>query len=475
MIKRFTERANAFFARNQIKILCVCIASVLLFAGTALLSACSGHRHKGTLVSLSTAQGQEIPCCGVFCCAECGETYEKSVTYADVGLPVVNVTGSLEGISKETRVTVTVKIDGPVSFTSAATLKWQGVSSLRNEKKNYNVKLIKPNGKSNPVALRDAWGSQSKYCLKANWQDYAGAHNLGAAKLWGQIVHSRGINDRLDTLVNGGAVDGFPVLLYLNGDFEWIYTLNTPKDRWIFGMQKGQGHEGLLFGEEWSDSVQLQTPIADVNDPLSSGWEVEYCSTEDTAEGIAWLGEGMNALISFLRENDGPALRDGLGRYTDVDRAIDYMLFVLFICGADNTGRNILWATYDGRQYIPSAYDLDNTWIFYENVSNDALPEGWKNGDALRSNLLFDRLLDNYGPEIAARYAELRREILTEENVRRTFAAYPEQIPDLARTAETERWPKEGGIREDLLDLYTEFFAYRTRALDANFGFSENP
>ena len=77
---------------------------VLLLACTAPLAGCGKkHIHSGCLTALRTDEVPGIPCCGVFLCTECGETYEASVTCKDVGLPVVRIEGDLEGISKENK------------------------------------------------------------------------------------------------------------------------------------------------------------------------------------------------------------------------------------------------------------------------------------------------------------------------------------------------------------------------------------
>ena len=454
-------------------ILCVLLAAPLLTAAFAV----GMHEHGGVLEALRTEADLETPCCGVFRCSECGEQYEASVTPADVGMPIVKLEGSMEGISKNNKVTLTASYDdgNRVAFTSSATLKWQGGTSVNYTKKNYNIQFLKESGSKNKVELDPAWGKQSKYTLKANWVDFSAARNLVSAKLWGEIVHSRCRDDRLDPLVNGGGVDGFPVLLYHNGDFQGLYTLNTPKDNWIFGMDGKKVREGLLFGNKWTDSVWLKAPIADVNDPTGSGWEVEYCSTEDDPEvGIGWLGTGMNRLIDFLCRNDGEALKAGLDGYTDVGRCIDYMLFIYFICASDNTGKNTLWVTYDGVSYVPSAYDLDGTWGMKYDGTFPAPSPSWNNFGALQGNLMFVRLQKNYYPELAARYAELREDVLSLGNIKRQFESFIGRVPTLVYAAEAERWPDEPGIAQNSLSQIMDFAKARTAALDAAFGVTVN-
>ena len=113
------------------RLISILLAAVILVAGLPM-TVFAGHTHTGVLQSLKTTGGQSVPCCGVFRCSGCGETYEATVTPADVGMPIVKVEGSLEGISKTNKVTVSAAYDdgSGVAFTSSATLKWQGGSSV---------------------------------------------------------------------------------------------------------------------------------------------------------------------------------------------------------------------------------------------------------------------------------------------------------------------------------------------------------
>jgi hypothetical protein len=108
-------------------ILCLLLAVSLLIPAFAA----GEHEHAGPLEALRTETGLDTPCCGVFRCSLCGETYEATVTPADVGMPIVKIEGSMEGISKTNKVTVSTAYDdgAGVAFSSSATLKWQGGSS----------------------------------------------------------------------------------------------------------------------------------------------------------------------------------------------------------------------------------------------------------------------------------------------------------------------------------------------------------
>ena len=96
----------------------------------------------------------------------------------------------------------------------------------------------------------------------------------------------------------------------------------------------------------------------------------------------------------------------------------------------------MLWVTYDGVQWIPSMYDMDGTWgMYYEgSIIDDFLLL------SANCNVLWSRLLSVYKEEVQARYSELRKDILSYENVRKEFNAFFDSIPDFVYECEKAKW-----------------------------------
>ncbi len=169
-------------------------------------------QHQYALAELLTV-GEDYP--AIFACDRCGDSYEAGAGYKAIGLPVLNLTGDISQVSKKNTVEVGVQyFSEEQSFKCNATLKVQGSSSAIYPKKNYTIKFMDDEGKKKKISFVDSWGEESKYCMKANWIDVTEARNVVSAKIWGQIVRSREKDDELDSLVNGGAIDGFPIVVY---------------------------------------------------------------------------------------------------------------------------------------------------------------------------------------------------------------------------------------------------------------------
>ena len=390
-----------------------------------------------------------------------------------LGLPVLNFDGSYRSATKSKPVTVkaTVKGDG-LNFTCYATLKWQGNTSIQFDKKNYTVKFYKDEGLTDKYKFDPfGWGKENEYCLKANWIDATQARNVVNARLWGQICATRKkLDPNLKDLPNYGAIDGYPVLVYMNGEFHGMYTMNIPKDKWMFDMKNDETkRQAILMGAQWGESSKLNEEIPK---DLGPQWEIEHCSTENEA----WVRDSFNRVIRFLNTADDETFKRDLDKYIDKEASIDFMIFVYTIGGWDNYGKNILYATFDGKKWIPSVYDLDTSWgLYWDGTKYEepgiGLPIANKTQFVYQKakNKLFARLLDTHKTEIVARYNELRATVLSNQHLNEEFSSFVKSFPLLAQMAEEETWPELPFIKNDHDKQLLDYIPKQMAKVDAFF------
>lgn len=353
--------------------------------------------------------------------------------YDDADETTLNIRDVINRGTKDYTANATAKYTDPetgISFDVYANLKLQGNSSLAYDKKNFTIKLYKNNlfdGKYK-VELQNGWGKESKYVLKANYMDHSHARNVLGAKLWGQIVDSRDTTyQQLLDAPNGGAVDGFPVKVYINGEYEGLYTFNIPKDDWQFAMGDGE-NEALLAGEDHYGSCNFtESGKYDEKD-----WTIEYPDPDE--ENVEWVKTSFNNVIDFVSNSPDEEFKTMFSEYLDYDSCIDYYVYMLFICGTDNWEKNMLMATYDGQQWFPSVYDMDSTFGIYWNGSHYntidwMLTHEYQGPDHGTNSLLWERVYNNFYDDIAARYAELRGTVLSEKNFVKTVNDFVGDIP----------------------------------------------
>jgi hypothetical protein len=402
---------------------------------------------------------------GVFSKAQLMATAEAgdSMDYEAFGLPVLKLTGSMAGVTKDVTGTFDY-IYGDLS--GSCTLKWQGGSSLSYPKKNFTVKF------DQKFEAKEGWGQRKKYVLKANYIDFSHARNIVCAKLWGQVVKSRAVrNERLYDFPNGGAIDGFPCIMLLNGEFYGFYTFNTPKDEDLFGI--GETTVDPETGEETplpqavfcADNHTTATQFKAHCVVDESDFSYKYVPDEDDFQ---WAKDSLDSLIDACLAADSEEAVDALADKVDLDSAIDYYIFTCLLGGGDMTDKNYIISTYDGVQWFFTAYDMDsvfgNHWTgkYYTKATAAPTFKSYANTHRLM------QLIRTYKrPVLKARYAELRKGPMSEENVALTFENFMVDIPRAVLNKEVEQWPLIPGTNTNNLTQILDWYRLRVQALDA--------
>ncbi len=403
-------------------------------------------------------------------CSVC-ETQEEQAVYPQLAIPRLSLTGSLEGIGKKSEVDLTAVMldeDQQSVFDCFATLKYQGHESLGYDKKNFTLKLYRDEGHEEKLKLQFShWNKENKYILKANYIDPTSCRNLVCADVWADICKTREhLPKQFAGLSNYGAVDGFPVALYINDRFEGLYTMNLHKDDDLFGMKDGEKQAILISNNFQSPEALFRAPAA-FHD--GSPWEVEYCGTEDQS----WVKEGLNELIDFVMTADDAAFRTGLAQYLDVESAVDYLIAVYALGLTDNGRQNLVLVSY-GAPWTASLYDMENAFgLNLEGTAHYApeqfLPvrtaDGW---DSATDSLLWDRLLKNFEPEIRARYIQLRQSVLDPDALCERVEGFVSTVPDTVYQAEWDTWTRTFAGADEPAQI-TTYIRQRIAALDLIF------
>lgn len=355
--------------------------------------------------------------------------------YQSFKIPILYLTGSIAGMTKDDKVTLNYSWKDRVG---TCTAKWQGSSAavLPGRYKNMTITF------DTAFEVVAGWGVQKKYVLKANWVDPSQARNVVSAKLWGKMVKSRTpANAKLNALPNGGAIDGFPVIVSLNGLFYGLYTWNIPKDGWMFGMDES-GQQFIVCAELNNNGAAafkgLATFEADANGEVD--FEVEFSSDDQTD----WVLTSVNRLLAAVKDSDGTNIQYGITPYLDWDSAIDYYILSVLIGNYDGQWRNYLLYSYDGVKIGISAYDLD---VVY---GNRATGKYFHAADVAAptftgfagTHKLFELIWTYMRPQLRARFNELVANILSEPSVSNEFVNFVHGIP-LSVYVDNERlWPQ---------------------------------
>ena len=446
------------------------------------------------------------------------------------GIPTLALEGDVSGMDQDNAKTLTYTLfgdDSNLKRTGTCTVKWQGSSSLRYPKHNYTIKFDNAldawrlwqgylydyyNSPSTgtgdnrerdtlaqnwtkPVVIPDSvpegWGEQKKYCFKANWIDASHLRNIIGARLWGEMCASRGtrthtaaITDKRTEAPNWGAIDGFPTIITINGEFAGLYTFNIPKDGWTFAMGEGAS-EYVVCGEgntnrmtQWRPASASSAVALDGND-----YSLEY--PDKTPETISAAAASLTAAIQSVR-GCVPGTEDwkaAVSPYLDVDSVFDYFIHALCVYNNDGFARNILYGTYDGEKWFMSAYDMDSTFGFdpygsrvFHVVPQEFNPTAMTGERASLANASTMNGLANlaiHDPTFKDRYRELRNGILSDAHVLEVMNGLGVFIPDPVYRSDRKRWPSMPASESHNIAQFMNFYREHCAFLDREAGIAE--
>lgn len=372
-------------------------------------------------------------------------------------------------------------------FMKHAILNAQGSSSLLFIKKNIAIDLCDDEwiGDETPKVRIGEWVPQDSFHMKAYYTDFFRGVGAVSYKLYDQIVRTRGnMYDRpwkkalldmskigtttkslgnpyvgdYELLTDTGArcfPDGFPVAVYLNGEFYGIFSFQLKKHRDNYHMNKSTAEHVHLDGVlntatifngkdniDWSqfeirnpknlyaiggnkyDADTKQEEIAGENEvntwitnaQLPNGTEIsskikknlqmtakvkKYI--QDFADILPALKNAMTIYEgSSKTEDDLNTFKAVYEKYFDKENMIDYMILSDLVKNADGFSKNWQWFTYDGKKWWVGLYDCD--------MSFGGDWEGYKITDILTEHLNSSTSLPNgfvvkyYNDELTKRY-----------------------------------------------------------------------
>ena len=369
------------------------------------------------------------------------------------------VAGELEYVSKTTK------------FHAYTYIKLQGNSTLRLPKKNYTVNLY--NDESRSVKLNKEfknWGFHNNFVLKADYNDILHARNVVGAKLWSKVVQSRSdydtLPEELKNSPNNGAIDGFPVRVYINGTYNGLYTWAIPKCDWMVGMNSANANH-VLLSAEFNDNGNIAYQYNPCN--FNTLWDgnKNYFDVE-VGENSAELVSSLNTIISSIINVDSTSLEQSL----DIKSAIDYFIFQEIILGTDGLAKNMLLATYDMTKWHLSAYDMDSTFDLdwngeiLEYYDSDMPYSPYNN----RYSSLLSYIRGNYWDVYVERYTELRKSVLSYSSIIEEFEKYIGVYGEDVYIQDTAIYPDIPSATDNTLKSLRNFVRDRLEYLDSEYG-----
>lgn len=355
-------------------------------------------------------------------------------------------------------------------------IKIQGASSAQYPKKNYTL------GFDYDVQFKSSWGAHHKYVIKADWVDFSHMRNEFGAQLWRSIRKTRInpnrgiISDNQNILVddlgrqlggetlpqfstpNYGAIDSFPILVYINDSYNGLYSMTIPKDDWMAGMGKGK-QEAIVSAEEHSKPTQFKANVNTDSDgnPQEHTFGIEYVTNEKTQK---WVSDNLNRAITAIIAGSN------IEEYIDMESAIDYLIINALIANTDGVDKNFLLQTWDGNKWYFATYDMDGTMGNLYNGQSYVKANQWGFRVHAETSKLFEYIINNMKDDWVARWKYLRKDVLNEYSLPVNVRNWAIKTPQAVLDYEKVRWPSRPGTRTNNVSQIVNWFESRLKYLD---------
>ena len=339
--------------------------------------------------------------------------------------------------------------------------KVQGASSVGLPKKNYTLNL------DQDFEAFSGFGKQHKYVIKANYLDASQSLNVVNAKLWGKIraTHyqvSDALQDNAGNYLtdnngnhiiaetdpqlsiggNYGAVDGFPIALYINDQYWGLYSFNIPKDDWMAKMPSEAGY--AIVDAVWSPQGALQQETN-----FKDQMELQFCGTEDKN----WALNSINKLIDAVMASYSTAedFDKAVSPLVDFDSVYDYYIYSVLTGNVDGVYRNYLLQTFDGKKWYFASYDMDESFGKSPQSGNYLPSKSLGGNDFWHEETTFENIASNnrlfyqfwkfHKVELLSRTKDLIDDVMSTSKVDIEFINYSRAIPKLVLLHEFKLWP----------------------------------
>lgn len=414
------------------------------------------------------------------------------------GVPKVNII-SPNGLATAKGVDIEATLeydDGQGNyFSKPIILNAQGNSSMMFYEKNQAIDL----DDGSEIKFGN-WVSQDSFHLKAYYQDVIRGENNIAYKYVEDVIRymdARSCRVLYSTtaLQGEGDVemdfpcalchpDGFPIELYLNGEYYGLFTWNLKKHRKNYLMGKNDYDRTLLDGDirystffggsvNWgngqagNNGIELRNPkkliLLDGTSEYDGDAPAEIIGTDSpnydstnsnhvkTARTKAMILEVAGVCPAMRNAADNAAKKSLFEAHFDIKALKVYWILGEVMDNYDGFGKNWQWSIYDGMA-APNFYDMDSLFgRLYNGVRIFHAPDwGWTYSTNGQDYDPIYWLRNLYLDEVKEMYAMLRKErLISVQNIMRYVYDWCNRIGQARYARNIEKWPIIPSYRED--------------------------
>ncbi|ORI79585.1 CotH kinase family protein [Leuconostoc mesenteroides] len=343
--------------------------------------------------------------------------------------PEVYLSGDVKAMTRDNKVSMNfVFKDRTRTIVGHAATKWQGDSSLGYAKKAYRIQTFNDSAMKNKLEFKPKveWTKGDKWNLKAYYTDALLCRDVVNANIGADIwANGDNIPNTLIKADNFGFIDGFPVKLYLNGDFAGIYSFNIAKASYGSDVK-------AIVGSVQAGATQFEA-LPDGGVKLDGKTDYEMIYSDSSTDEIK---TSLNNLIKFVATSTDKDFKAQFEQYFHKASVIDYLIFCNLIEDTDAWIKNQTLFTVDGKKWQYHPYDLD---MSLGSGSDGKVFDQTKGIIGLETNNLFKRVATIFGNDVQSRYKALRS-WLTPAYILNRYRQHMDKIGVANYQAEEDVW-----------------------------------
>ena len=292
-------------------------------------------------------------------------------------------------------------------FIDDADIRLQGTSSISYPRKNFRIYSKSKSGKystkfytpthdegdlvaNGKYSFKQGSAPVSCWCLKADFAESSGSHNVGVAKLWNSVMkntisgndyilrtNAQKWADTNDYLYDvRTTIDGFPIVLFqrdtTNSPLVCLgqYNFNNDKSTEdVFGFT-ALSKEGVTPFDNsnvecWEvldsdNSIALFTDVSNFDSKWDDAFEARYPDKNSDTTALKAVAQFINSCYDSTNDTvDVATWQAGKASHFDLNKLAAYYVYLLRFGAVDQTVKNAMFTTEDGEHWFYINYDND--------------------------------------------------------------------------------------------------------------------
>lgn len=278
----------------------------------------------------------------------------KQNTDTEDNLPQFNIIGDIADISKENKKNVEIEFrDGKETFIYFAKVKLQGDSSLWFPKKSYRIDFFSDDKRTKKLKIPIIPHERplSSINLKANWIDYTSFNNnlIGKHHRNLCLINNDTYNERLRYNYSQQQCLFFPCNVYLNDDYNGLYTCSTKKGNAI-DVDTDNPNEIAIQGVDYNSYTGFREDEA-----LFDETDFEVIDGDLIEE----LKASFNRLMRLTNSSTDEEFISSIKNIVNLQSIANVIVVNIVFGNRDCFGKNTIWQTFDGTEWYAVSYDHD--------------------------------------------------------------------------------------------------------------------